>query len=120
MSTDKNALLCDLAETYHIYDYESLPLSRVAIFAVGLRENSRIKMKMNGLNYTLEETLLASIVDKVSLLLWTKTKDAEKGINRPKSLLSQMLGEEENGENEVFNSSEDFEKRKMELLKRGG
>ena len=50
VKTDKDAWMCDLAETYHIYDYESLPLSKVAIFSVGLRANSRIKMKMQGIS----------------------------------------------------------------------
>jgi len=42
---DENALICDFAETYHIYDYRQLPPTRVAVFACGLRDDSRIKMK---------------------------------------------------------------------------
>ena len=47
IKTDEDALICDLAETYQIYDYKSLPAYMVATFSVGLRENSRIKMKLN-------------------------------------------------------------------------
>ena len=70
MSVDRSAWLCDLAETYHIYDYRSLPLRTVAALSAGLREDSRIKMKINGIHATREEMLLAMIVDGTNALLW--------------------------------------------------
>lgn len=75
LATDETALVCDLAETYGIYDYRSYPATVIATFAVGLRENARIWLKMNKMAYPLETMLLASAVDKLSLLLWAKTKD---------------------------------------------
>lgn len=48
IAKDEDALICDLAETYRIFDYRSLPLKTVATFSVGLRENSRIKMSLGG------------------------------------------------------------------------
>lgn len=119
IATDEEALICDLAETYQIFDYRSLPLSRVAIFAVGLKGNSRIKMKMSGLKYPLETLLLASAVDRLSVLAWQKTKDAKDGINLPESILSRLLGLEESRETEVFDTPEDFERRREEILKGG-
>ena len=53
IKTDEDALICDLAETYQIYDYKSLPAYMVATFSVGLRENSRIKMKLSNQPITL-------------------------------------------------------------------
>lgn len=123
IALDESALICDLAETYHIYDYKSLPLSRVATFAVGLRENSRIKMKMNDTKYPFDTLLMASIADKLSLLVWMKTKDAVDGLNRPKSILPRLLGESESmndSDIESFSTPEDFEKRRREILKGGG
>ena len=38
IKTDEDALICDLAETYQIYDYKSLPAYMVATFSVGLRK----------------------------------------------------------------------------------
>ena len=61
--TDEDALICDLAETYNIYDYRRLPVLTVAVFSLGLRQNSRIKMIMSGNRITLEESLLACAVD---------------------------------------------------------
>lgn len=119
IATDEEALICDLAETYHIYDYKSLPLSRVAIFAVGLKGNSRIKMKMSGLKYPLDTLLLASVVDRLSMLVWQKTKDAVDGRNLPESMLSRLLGTEDNRDTEVFSTPEEFERRREEILKGG-
>jgi hypothetical protein len=119
IAKDENALMCDLAETYHIYDYKSLPLSRVAIFAVGLRDDSRIKMKISGMKYPTETLLLASAVDRLSLLAWMNSKDGANGINRPKSVLNELIGQEVERDIEAFNSPEEFEKRRNEILAKG-
>ena len=119
IATDESALICDLAETYHIYDYRSLPLSRVAIFAVGLRENSRIRMKMNDMKIPLDTILLASAVDRLSIMAWLQTKDGVDGINRPKSILSNLLQMDRASDIEAFKTPEEFEKRREEILMGG-
>lgn len=95
IATDENALICDLAEIYRIYDYKSLPASRIATFSVGLRDNSRIKLKMNNTKHPLDTLLLAAIADRLSLLVWTKTTDGAQGVNRPSSIMAKLLGEVE-------------------------
>lgn len=87
IATDKEALICDLAECYHIYDYRALPARLLATLSAGLRENSRIKMKLAGLTVTRETYLLGAAVDALNLLVWMKTKDGAKGKHRPKSIL---------------------------------
>lgn len=113
---DKEALLCDLAETYNIYDFESLPLTKIAIFAKGLREDSRIKMKMSQSKFNVKESLLAGILDRLTLILYSKTKDAEKGKNYPKLLLDET---EKKEELKGFTSSEDFEKIRRRIIEGG-
>lgn len=125
ISTDEDALVCDLAETYQIYDYKQLPLNQVAVLAYGLRDDSRIKQIMSNQIVPLETTLLASIVDRLSLSLWLQTKDGQKGVNRPKSIVDQLTKQdkEERDEREylVFESGEDFENyRRLLLAKTGG
>ncbi len=112
--TDKDALICDLAETYHVYDYKALPASLVASLVVGLRDDSRIKMKLSGAKAPSEIILLASIIDRLSVLVWMQTKDAQKGRNRPKSLLDIMYPKETN--NTVYRTGEDFEKARKKLI----
>lgn len=111
ISEDEDALRCDLAETYHIYDYEELPVSMVALFSCGLRENSRIKMKLSGQRIPTETALIALGVDALRDLVWSKTKDAEKGKNRPPSIYDALTKTEENKPREhiVFDSPEAFE-----------
>lgn len=94
LRADKNALICDLAETYGILDYKSLPVELVATLASGLREESRIKTSLSGAKATRGEILLAAAVDRLSLILWGMTEDARHGINRPASVLDAMLGAE--------------------------
>lgn len=119
LATDEDALICDLAETYHVFDYKELPCSKVALFAVGLRENSRIKMKMCNIKYSLETMIAASILDRLSMLVWLNTKDGQNGTNRPESVLAKLLGKE-SGEIMAFDTPEAFEQYKAEIIKRGG
>lgn len=116
---DEEALICDLAETYQIYDYKQLPLSKVAVFSCGLRENSRIKMKLAQQVVPFETLILASILDKLSVLLWTKTKDAEKGKNMPQMIMDELIPHVQKikqMDTSIFDSSEDFEQRRKELI----
>lgn len=108
IATDENALVCDLAETYHIYDYKSLPLSKVAIFSCGLRDNSRIKMKLSDMRCSLDSMLLAVIADRLSFLAWTKTVDSQKGMNRPVSILDLLTGEEKEKDVVGFDDGNEF------------
>ena len=117
VKTDEEALICDLAETYQIYDYRQLPATRVAVFARGLRDNSRIKMKLSGIEVDPQAMLLASIADGVNLLVWQKTKDAMRGLNRPASILNSKKKKKQNAE-VVYESSKDFEIARQSLIKK--
>lgn len=114
IKTDENALICDLAETYQIYNYRELPPSQVAIFCIGLRDDSRIKMKLSGAKVSPNILLLSGIIDRLNLLLWTKTKDAEKGLNKPKSILDELYNKE--SDVSAFTSGEDFERERNKLI----
>ena len=49
------------------------------------------------------------------MLLWAKTKDAQRGSNRPKSLLAELENPKEK-DFKVFNTIEDFERKRAELI----
>ncbi len=115
LKIDENALICDLAETYHIYNYRQLPPSMVAIFAIGLRDDSRIKMKLSGAKVSPNILLLSGIVDRLNLLLWSKTKDGLKGINKPKSILDELYNKE--SDISAFASGKEFEEERNRLIK---
>lgn len=121
ISHDEDALICDLAETYHIYDYRQLPPSRVAVFAIGLKDNSRIKMKLSHQKATLETILLAGIVDRLSILVWGKTEDGQKGRNKPAMMTDALINKEPTTTDViVFNSGKDFHESRNRLIKKMG
>ena len=116
---DEDALICDMAETYGIFDLYALPAQLAATLAVGLRDNSRIKIKMSGMKMDFNKYILAALFDKVNWLCWTKTKDAQHGTNVPASILDLLLQtEKQSGSDEcvVFDSPEAFEEARRELL----
>ena len=107
---DHDALICDMAETYQIYDLRALPLRTVAVLAVGLRENSRIKTKLNGYKIPVEYIFSAMIVDRLSLLWWAKTEDGAKNKNRPAMLLESLIESKKDEETLTFDTPEEFRK----------
>lgn len=119
ISVDEDALICDLAETYQIYDYRQLPASRVAVFAYGLHEDSRIKSKISGMDVPLDTLLLASISDSLKTLVWFQTEDGQKGRNRPESLVEMLSGKEKQKKRDDivgFDSGEEFMKARARLI----
>lgn len=117
IKTNENALICDLAETYQIYDYKQLPVTLVAVLACGLKASSRIKLQLSQSKYTIEQNLLIGILDRLTLLVYAKTKDAQKGRNYPKLLGTSLLEEKEVV---GFTSGKDFEEVRNRILKGGG
>ena len=113
---NEDALICDFAETYNIYDYKQLPLSRAAVLAYGLRDDSRIKTLLRKEKAPIETLLLISIVDRLSLLLWAKTKDGQKNRNRPKSLMGVLFPQNAEAGVVSFGSAEEFEERRKKLM----
>lgn len=113
MNFDEDALVCDFAETYHIYDYRSLPVKLAATLSAGLRDDSRIKMSLAGVPASQDTLLLAVIADRVEAFRYGFTEDAAKGRNKPDSLVDLILGETANKENKSgikgFATVEEFE-----------
>jgi len=114
---DEEAIICDLAETYHVLDYRGLAPSLVAVLCSGLSNDSRIKRKIANRKVSLEEFLIAALVDRVSLLVWAKTEDAQKGRNKPKSILSILEDEVAKPKYKGFDSIDEFESKRAEFLR---
>ena len=119
MAVDKTALICDLAETYGVLNYKELPVETLAALSAGLRENSRIKMKIAGVKVQSDILLLAAAVDRLTFLAWSKTKDAEKGGNRPKSIVDILNGSVRESNIMAFDTAEEFEAAREEIIGRG-
>lgn len=110
-----DAFICDLAETYHIYDYRAHPPFYVGALLRGLRGNSRTKMEITGQPVPLETIILVSILDGINWLRWTKSKQKQA----PKPLLDIILNKTPKEKVTAFDSAEEFERRRMEILNNG-
>lgn len=119
---DEDALICDMAETYGVFDLYELPVQLAATLAVGLREDSRIKIKMSGMKMDFQKYILAALFDRVNWLCWTKTKDATHGSNMPVTILDLLLQNESkvdtsNSDNLMkFDSPDAFETARKMIL----
>lgn len=101
---DEAALICDLAETYHIYDYRSLPVQLVATLSAGLRDNARIKLKAADSPVNLEIMILSAIADNLTMLRAGLSKDGGKPF-----LFTEALRDETKEKARGFRSVDDFE-----------
>lgn len=118
IAEDEDALICDLAETYHIYDYEALPCELVATLAAGLRPNSRIVMKLTGQKLPQNELALLYVLDNVRLLVWQHSSDGAKNRRKPKSIVEEVMEKDKKQQFAVFDTPDDFETARAEAVKR--
>lgn len=118
VAADEDSLICDFAETYHIYQWRGLAVNYAAVLAFGLSEDSRIKRVLTKRKISLETMLTASAVDALNLLVWMQTKDGQRRRNQPKSVF-KMLTETQDESRKIlaFDSAEEFERKRRELLK---
>jgi len=118
ISTDEDAVICDFAEVYHIYDYRSLPVTYAATLACGLRDGSRTAMAMSGMKHSIELAVSAMSLDYLALLWWAKTEDGQNNRNKPKSVFNMLFGEPERKEIQTFVDGDDFMRRWNSIAKK--
>ena len=117
IATDENALICDLAETYNIYDYRSLPVKLAATYSAGLRENSRIKIKLRGdVLGDSDRMLLAMLYDVVAMFGWV-------GEGNPPSMVDAMYGQlpehkEKQKKLRSYDTPEEYERARKKIEER--
>ena len=102
-------MICDLAETYGIYDYKAMKPSLVATLAVGLPDSSRVMRKYSNIPLTIEQMLLAMLVDSLNGLIWGL--GGKKAGKKPKSILKMLTDKTEKKKDELmsFRTPEEYE-----------
>ena len=109
LAEGRDELLCDMAETYHVLDPWRLPAVTLAALACGLREDSRVKTKLGGMEYVPPSFMLANIADL--LISIRHGLFAKKGDPAPQFYGSAMIGKggaEKQGKADGYASGEDF------------
>lgn len=109
-------MICDLAQFYHLFYYKQFPMPYVATLVCGLPNSARVVKKISNTGCSTEELLLANICDLLSLIWWSKTKDGQKGRNRPK-LITQSLKDKQTRKTAVtFTTPDEFENTRTKII----
>lgn len=118
LSKDEDALICDMAEYYHIYRMRELPVKTLAVLAFGLPPESRIKMALADMDVPPKMLMLALIADKLSTLVWLNSADGQKGRNRPASIVESITSARAKKQSEIriYRSGEAWEAARKRLL----
>lgn len=108
-----------MAQYYHLTDLSGLTVKQQAVLACGLPPESRTMKELSGIKYDTKTLLLAGILDEAKLLVYSKTKSARNGQNRPKSVLTAML-EDGKGKSDkslkTFESGQSFDAYRRRLI----
>lgn len=116
----EDQMVCDLAETYHILNWRALSPSLVATLVFGLSPTSRVMRSLSGQKQSDEILLLASIADRLSILVWQNTEDGHKGKRPPKSIVEELTKEKSARAYKTFKTSADFNAEWQRLVKEKG
>lgn len=113
----EDEMICDLAETYHIYNYRALEVQLLSTLLFGLSENSRTKMYLSGNKLEVNTILLSIIADHLGFISWSKTKEAQKGQKKPKSILESLMNEKKESDIKTFANGQEFDEMWESLTK---
>ena len=119
MATDEDALICDVAETYHVLDIGALDVRLAATLAAGLAPDSRIMRKLRGQKPEDPLRLLAILADEAATIRWFLSTDGKENTNRPPSYLAMLDGGAAAGNDPgglTFATPEAFEAYRAQLI----
>lgn len=74
-------------------------------------------MAMADTTLPLNTMLKAGILDRLSILIWQQTEDAQTGKNRPASIVDLLTGNAQEPETVSFASGKEFEETRNKILK---
>lgn len=119
LNADEDAVFCDLAETYHLFDWSAVSVPTLARLASGLRDDSRIMLKLGGQRVPIERLLLAMVADNTAYSAWANTKAAHDNPESvPERIVPIMLGKQTVSNRKAvqsFRTAEEFEAKLAKL-----
>ena len=105
-------MVCDLAETYRIYDYRRVPGRTLGTLVAGLGANSRVYQKLTGQIVPTDTLLLAMLVDDVRAMVYEAGKNGAPERIAPKL----MEGAQPVRNERTFKTGTDFDKARAPIL----
>ena len=112
LGVDRDAVICDLAETYNVLDYRSLPIMTLATLCAGLHDDSRIKMQLMEMRRIAPSFTYVRIADTLTMILHVLAGDKKK----PKLYQDIMTGKQIKKTTTGFSSIEEFEEARKRFL----
>jgi len=113
----RDALICDFAEYYHLYSFDSVPLETAAILACGLPADSRTIRKLSGQKFSTDMILKIRLVDAVQSFEHAFVSvHSKKKVPKPQSLM-KMLTKQDDKDIRSFRSAAEFEMERERLLR---
>lgn len=109
IGAERDLIICDLAETYQIYDYHRVPVKTLDTLISGLGPDTRIGMKRSGRKAPINTVLLANIYDA----LFT-----EKGKPTKTSLFLVETKHDRSDNKTKFESADDYEAARENILRK--
>lgn len=118
-ASEEDALFCDFLQYYGLRGFGTLSPGEEAMLAAGLPAESRTMRRLSGIRFSLDQLLLAGVLDQLRVLNWSRTKDARHKQNFPKSILDELIKgpaeKQKEEEIQVFSSGEDFKTRMAQI-----
>ena len=117
LDEDEDALICDFQQFYQVSLFPILidDLERASVLAWGLPDESRIKRLISKQPVDNQTLLMAYMLDDLNFIAWSKTKDAEKGKNKPKSVVESLY--KDKTETSAYLTADDWQKARAKILK---
>lgn len=116
---DRTAVICDFAETYHVFDMWALPARTAATLACGLGPDSRIMQKLAGVEISPPILLLvAMLIDEVRAFryMW-----ADESAGEPPYITDVIMGKREPAKQTAvttYESGAAFEEARAAIIER--
>lgn len=111
----ESEMVCDLAETYQLYDYRRVPGRLLGTLVSGLGVNSRVYQKIAGQKVPTDVLFSALIVDELRRI--TYILDGNKNKKQPEPISGNLMEQAEPSRDVMaFDTPEDFHKKRAALL----
>ena len=118
----EDALICDFAQYYHVYEIDSLDVRTAAVLACGLPADSRAfressRSKETGINP--DSLFKAAVIDAIRNVEWAICQThSKKRLKRPESVTKKLLGQKDEQHQNVqgFETPEEYEAARQRII----
>ena len=83
-------MICDLAETYHIFEYRRVPVRLLGTLVAGLGANSRVHQRITEQEVPTDIFLQAAIVDELRMIVYLLDGNKNKKMPEPITVFSTL------------------------------